>query len=162
MAAIGIDTFAVTNPAFGALVLRGFAEGYAEAGAGGVPLALVLLPLPMVLTRSITDALAPTNAKTGLLPWVARVPEVTVGMADRIEATAGISRAALLFGVRYSVLGIDDLGLVVAEEAGLAKKAKFPPSSDTGKAISLAKRLGGWMGEIRSPATALLCLGVNR
>ena len=51
MPATSLDTFANTNPAFCACVLRAFVEGYLKSNPEGVPLPNVVLPLPIVLSR---------------------------------------------------------------------------------------------------------------
>lgn len=162
MAIPSVDSFAATNPALCSLILRAFAEGYVEEDGEGVPVPLVLVPLPLVLSEAVASTLSATNSATGLLPWLARFQEVKIGMAERVARVAGFSRQALLFGLRYRVLGITPAGRVVPESAGLVKKPNFPASAEPGRFLSLAKRLGGWSGQVRSPETVLLCLGANR
>lgn len=162
MSVMSIDTFAATNPAFCSLVLRAFSEGYTQGDPQGVPLPLILIPLPLVLSNDIAQTLQSTNSATGLLPWIARTPEVTVGMAERLTKTAAFSREALLFGLRYRILSVTPSGRVVPESIGLTRKLKFPASADPGRAINLANRLGIWAAEVGSPQTIFVTLGANR
>jgi hypothetical protein len=157
-----IDTYAVSNPAFCSLVLRAFAEGYVQADPAGVPLALVLLPVPLVMTKEIADTLGSTNVNTGLLPWVSNNPQVTIGFSQRVTNTAHYSREALLFGLRQRIVDINESGRVVPITDGLAKKPAFPVSTEPGRAMSLARRLGVWAGQVGSPETVFVSLGGNR
>lgn len=162
MPATTIDIYAATNPAFCSLVLRSFIEGYAEADSDGVPIPLSILPLPMVLTDQIARTIDSTNVKTGLLPWVVRNQEVTVGLWDRVIKSAEYSKRALLFGIRYRVIGLNSKGRLTAIKVGLARQPNFPASSEPGRAIRFAKRLGVWMGEVKEMDTIFVSLGVNR
>ena len=162
MAAASIDTYAVTNPAFCSLVLRAFTEGYVEGDPAGVPLALILLPLPLVLTREIAETLGHTNVTTGLLPWVSSNPQVTIGLSERLANTARYSREVLLFGLRQRIVDINDGGRVVPIPDGLVRKPSFAVSTEPGRAISLSRRLGVWAGQVGSPETVFLSLGANR
>ena len=162
MAASSIDAFAATNPAFCAVVLRAFAEGYVEQDPAGVPLSLILIPLPVLLSGDIAGALAGTNATTGLLPWIARNPEVTVGLRERVGRVSGFTREALLFGLRYRALTITPAGLVLPESAGLRKQPRFPATSDVGRVLANGRKFGQWVGQVRSPQTVLVSMGVSR
>jgi hypothetical protein len=111
MPATSLDTFANTNPAFCALVLRAFVEGFLQGDGEGVPLPHVVLPLPIVLSADLAATFAGTNATTGLLTWVGRHPHVTLELRERVTTSACFSREALLFGVTRRVLGVNDRGL---------------------------------------------------
>ena len=162
MAASSIDAFAATNPAFCAVVLRAFVKGYVEQDPEGVPLSLLLIPLPVLLSGDIAGALVGTNATTGLLPWVARNPEITIGLRERVGRVASFTREALLFGLRYRVLTITSAGLVLPDTAGLKKQPKFAATTDVGRALANGRKLGQWVGQVRSPQTVLVSLGVSR
>ncbi len=162
MPATSLDTFANTNPAFCSLILRAFVEGYIESDAEGVPLALVVLPLPIVLSAEITATFAGTNVNTGLLTWISRHPYVTIGLRDRVTSSAMFSREALLFGLTQRVLNINDRGFIVLEVAGLKKKVRFPTTEDRGRSVSLARKFGTWIADVRSTETVYACLGLNR
>lgn len=162
MATVSIDTFAATNPAFCSLVLHAFVSGYVEADHEGLPLPLVILPLPIVLSEQVAATLVPTRITTGLLPWVVKNQEITIGLWDRIAKTATFSRQALLFGLRYRIITMNSAGRFVPEKTGLAKQPTFPASTDPGRAIRLAKRLGVWVGQVKEADTIFISLGLNR
>lgn len=160
--AMTIDTYAATNPALCSLVLRAFIEGYVEADPEGAPIPLSILPLPIVFTEQIAKTIDPTNVKTGLLPWVVKNQEITIGLSERITKSAEYSRKALLFGIRYQVIGLNQAGRLIPVKTGLKKQANFPATTEPGRAIRFATRLGVWMGEVREMDTIFVSLGVNR
>ena len=160
--AVSIDIYASTNPALGALVIRAFVEAYIKEDATGVPLSLIYLPLPLVLSGEIASTLEETAATTGLLPWVGRYPQVTVGFPERLTRTAKFSRHGLLFGIRQRILTVNAQGRVLSISTGLMKKPNFDTATEPGRAIKLAKRLGAWIGRVRSEETVFVCLGAHR
>jgi Family of unknown function (DUF6521) len=162
MSTDSLDAYAATNPAMCSLVLRAFVEGYCAVDSTGVPLSLILVPLPLVYTESLAQTLDSTNVTTGLVSWASRYPQVTVGLAERIESVAEHARNALLFGLRYQILNIGPNGRVMLDATGLKKKPAFPMSTDIGRATGLARRLGAWIGQVQSPETVFIVLGVNR
>lgn len=162
MGAVSIDTFAATNPAFCSIILYSFAEGFATTNSGETPFPLILLPVPLVLTREIADSFEGTNAKTGLLSWVTRSPEITVGLRDKLRDTADISKQAFLFGSRYGLLSLSEAGRVTVNPDRLAKKPPVTGNAYVTEALKLARRLGGWVGSAGSTQTIFVALGVNR
>lgn len=157
-----IDTFAATNPAFCSALLYSFIDGYASTNSSGLPFPLILLPIPIVLTSEIADAFKGTNAKTGLLSWIGRNPEVTVGMRERLQDTSEFSKQALLFGCRYGIFSIAESGRISLRPDALAKSIPAAGSSYTVNAFRFAKRLGTWVGEAGTTETILIALGANR
>lgn len=157
-----IDTYAATNPAFCSILLYSFVEGYGSTNSSGLPFPLILLPVPIVLTNGIANTFKGTNARTGLLSWIARNPEVTVGMRDRLHSTSEFSKQALLFGCRYGVFSFAETGRISLQPDSLAKKIPSVGSGYVVDALKLAKRLGAWIGEAGTAETILIALGTNR
>ena len=156
------DTFAYTNPAFCALMLRGFVENYVKVDTGGVPLPLLLLPLPIALSSDLADTFDGTNSRTGLISWVSRHPEITLDLGRRIEALVPISREALLFAISRRILDINEAGLVDLDKAGMRKALRFPSAEPRARVLSITRRLGRWVGDVKSTETVLVCLGLNK
>lgn len=162
MPATAIDTYAATNPAFCAIILRAFIEGFSKSNSNGLPFPLILLPIPAVLNSDVAQMFGKTNASTGLISWIDRNPEVTVGFGHRVRDTAQYSRAGLLFGARYGVFEINKAGRVFVRPDGLLKKTESIKTPYIANAIRLANRFGTWIGTAGTPETILLALGVNR
>ncbi len=157
-----IDTYAATNPAFCAIVLRSYIEGFTKTNSAGLPFPLILLPIPLVLTSDIAQAFNGTNVSTGLLPWLNRNPEVTIGFSKRVRDTATVSRAGLLFGARYGVFEINAAGRIFLKPEGLVKNTTSIKRLYVAEAMKLASRFGSWIGKSGSPETIFIALGVNR
>lgn len=158
MAAVAIDTYAATNPAFCCTLIISYLEGYAQP----MPLPLILLPVPVLLTNEIADSFDGTNSTTGLITWTTRHPEITVGMRDRLRKTAEYSRQGLLFGVRYNALTVDSKAQIFLRQQGLKKKLPTAGDSFVAKSLKLAKRFGIWVGAVGNTETVLLMLGANK
>ena len=162
MSSQSIDTFAYTNPAFCALMLREFVESYVQVDSRGVPLPLMLLPLPIVLSGELADTFDGTNSRTGLITWIGRHPEITIDLGRRIEATALFSREALLFALARRVLTVSQNGNIAIDNAGLKKKIRFPSAEPKGRLLSTVRTFGRWVGDVQSLETVLICLGLNQ
>lgn len=158
MNAVAIDTFAATNPAFCCALLISYLEGYAKP----LPLPLILLPVPVLLTKEIADSFDGTNVNTGLITWTNRHPEITVGMRERLRKTAAYSRQGLLFGIRYNALTVNDKAQVSLQPLGLKKKLPTVGDSFVAESLKLARRFGTWVGAVGNTETVLLMLGANK
>ena len=162
MPSLSTDTFAYTNPAFCALMLRGFVENYMKADSRGVPLPLMLLPLPIALSGDLVNTFDGTNSRTGLITWIGRHPEITLDLGRRVEALTPFSREAILFALSRRILDINDSGYVELDDAGLKKALRFPAIEARGRVLSISRTLGRWVGEVRSTETVLACLGLTQ
>ncbi|MBA4019769.1 MAG: hypothetical protein C0483_21600 [Pirellula sp.] len=157
-----IDTYASTNPALLAIVLRSFVLGYFEKKKTAMPFPLILLPVPIVLTAEVAETFGSTNVTTGLIPWVTRYPKVTVGMRQRLEATTPFSKEAFLFGLKYGLFEVDASGGVTVNPKGLKKN---PPPNGLAyitDALKLAKRFGAWVAGAGRPENVFVSLGAHR
>ncbi|MAC55318.1 MAG: hypothetical protein CME31_22485 [Gimesia sp.] len=152
------DTFAYTNPAFCALMLRDFVQNYMKADNRGVPLPLMLLPLPIALSGDLADTFNGTNSRTGLITWVSRHPEITLDLGRRIEALTPFSREALLFAISRRILDINDAGYVDLDNTGMKKALRFPATEPRGRILSISRTFGRWVGDVQSTETVLACL----
>lgn len=156
-----IDVFAATNPALGAAVLRSFVAGYVAQNSAGVPIPVMFFPLPIVLSRTLSATLDGTNATTGLVTWLTRRPEVCLGLNGRIDATAPFTQESVAFGIRYGLLSIVEDGMLHPNDAGLRKQLRFSAKDDRGRALTLASRLGSWMGRMPNPQSIFHSFGLT-
>lgn len=161
MAKKAIDVFAATNPALGAIVLRSFAAGYERETPAGVVLPILYFPIPLVLSRQSSETMQKTNATTGLLAWLARNPEVCINLAERVHATSTFTRESIAFGIRYGLLEIDSGGNIHHIDVGLRKQLRFSSGDERGRVVSLANRLGIWMGQMPNAQSIFYSMGVT-
>lgn len=155
-----IDIYAAENPAFGAILLHGYAEGYLESAGEGVPYPLFFPVLPLVVSEYTAASFDGTNARTGLFNWLAERPEVLVGLVDAIRATVPFTRSSLVFAVRHRLMDISpDQRFAPAVHAPW-RQPGWRSGDERGHALSLARRLGTWTGRIDNPVTLFHRLGI--
>lgn len=150
------DIYAETNPAFCALVLATFADAYFKTSQRAPELICCYLTLPLALSQDLTESFSGTNAKTGLLVWIERSPQVRVDLAQRVNSTLQITTDAVRFGCLTGVLAL-------TEEARLRRAVA--PSKIAGEtvrqALAKSKSLGCWFGAAGSSRAVMAALGVT-
>lgn len=157
-----LDVFASTNPAFGALLVYSFVEGFASSAGCGPELVLAFLPVPIAASTAAATTFSGTNVRTGLLEWLARSPELLIELPDQIREAVPISRRALIFGLQRGVIGLDDDGRITSRRSQLMRAPRDPGGAGVArKPFTVAARLGQWCGTI-GPATSIFsCLGIR-
>lgn len=156
-----IDVFAATNPAFIAVLLRSFCEGYTKRANVGADYPLLFLVMPIVLTADVANTLQGTNAATGFLNWITRSPQVLIDFPLRMKHTTDFTNAAIAFAVRHGLLACDPEIRFVPSRAGLQREPSWPAADPRGRAMADARRLGHWLGELGSSRSAYYALGVT-
>jgi hypothetical protein len=153
-----IDIYANTNPSLCALVLQAFVDGYIQSAGKPCPLSLSFLAIPIVLSDRLSISFSSTNVTTGFFKWIARNPEITLGLAGVVEAAAQYSRAGLLFAIRYGVLTIDSAGLISLASA----RIQIPQANaDLRSLRTLSHRFGIWIGNVPSEQAVFHNLGLR-
>lgn len=153
------DLFALTNPALGAALLWAFLHGAEEAGAG-IEFPLMFLPIPILLSSSLSASFDGTNSRTGFYEWIDRHPQLPVGLAGRIQRTAPLSRGALLYAAQVRIVTSDADGRF--QTSGPLREAALRRSGEAVRPLfPLAKRFGKWIGEVNSTRDVLYALGLT-
>lgn len=162
MSRLSIDIYSATNPALCSVILWSFGSGFTSVNSKGVDYPLLFLPIPIVLSKSLVETFNQTNASTGFLNWVIRSPEITIGLAEKLEKTSPYTRSALLFGFQHQMFTINSAGnLILLDEFTLSTYRQRSLSEDIRQAISLSKRLGNWLGNLDSTSNAFYSLGLT-
>lgn len=153
------DLFAMTNPALGAALLWAYLRGAEEAGSG-IEFPLMFLPLPILLSSSLSCSFDGTNSRTGFYEWIDRNPQLPVGLADRIGRTTLLSRTALLYAGQVRIITTDPEGRF--RTSGTLREAALRRSGDTVRPLfPLSRRLGRWVGEVNSARDVFYALGLT-
>lgn len=99
----------VQNPALGAEVMwQAVQEAYAaQSRAGGVPLPLAFIVLPLTFHQRTATVLAAKTQPGALYKALADDREITVGLQRRMQALSGRTLKALSIGFRTGLLNID-------------------------------------------------------
>ncbi|WP_434056130.1 three component ABC system middle component [Roseibium sp.] len=154
------DLYAETNPAFGTYAIVAFCREYQLASTRNPSIALLYLALPIAMSRDVERSFSETNAKTGLLAWLNRYPELRLNLGARLDASLDVVTASLRLGLMSNALELLEKGAI-----GLGSKPpiKAPITrlpTEPKKAIKRAERLGRWMGKAGSPGSVFSAFGV--
>ena len=155
------DLFAETNPAFGIYTIVGFCREFCSVAHQNPSIALVYLALPIAFSRDTESSFAGTSARTGLLAWLNRYPDVRLDICTRIDASMEIVSASIKLGVTSKALALVEGGAI---ELGSNPPIKSPVdklSLEPKRVIRRAERLGRWMGEAGTAGTIFSTFGVS-
>jgi hypothetical protein len=153
-----LDIFSSTNPAFCSLVLLSFCEGYAEEAGNEVPYVFLMFPLPLILSGDLLESFKNTSIKTGFYTWVKSNPQLLVNLNERIESSNDFTRPAIAFAFSKNVLKLNPNGTITPLKENVSK---YSQNKNVEIYFKNAKRLGGWLGQIKSPKTIFNHLGLQ-
>jgi hypothetical protein len=157
-----LDVLASTNPAFGALLIYAFAEGYLAEAGSGPELALAFLPLPIAASTLTAGTFAGTTALTGLLEWRARNPELLLELPGQVREAVGMSRRSLIFGLRRGVVELSRNSRLIPRGEELERTPKDPTNLEISRRpFTVATRFGRWCGGVGSAVAIYTCLGMQ-
>lgn len=155
------DLFAEHNPAFCAYVLTAFVKTFAELIPTGADLPIVYVALPIAFSGDLVPSFEGTNKSTGLLEWLGRTPQMSIGFADRANAALETVSEAVRYGCFTNVVSLSADGRL----APGSKKAKQSPLNDFDPvalgAIRRAGRLGHWFASGGSTRNIFGILGLT-
>lgn len=154
MSQVSADVHEVQNPALGAVLLWRFAVGYSEArvDAGGAPLQLSFLVLPILLHPDTFEALSRTQKSSGLRYFTDKFASSKNQSADaifRIQNRVIQFRSLTL--VSFQVSQAAGLVILDVEQASTIPLSRTEPSLSSQKARALlrnSEKLGHWFGEV--------------
>jgi hypothetical protein len=154
---VSIDVFAETNPAFCALILFKFCQGYYNETKEGVPFPLVLLPLPIILSNDLSKSFEHTIATTGFFRWIEKNPEILIDLSKRINDSSEFIKPAIEFGLYKKIIQVDNSGFLTPIKSSINNRKK--PELDY--LFKYAERLGNWIGQVNSTKTIYNHLGIH-
>ena len=147
------DVYAETNPAFCATVLVEFTKAYVSAKPEGPETPLAYLALPVALSGELAGAFDGTNKNTGLLEWLERIPQVQVGLADRVNASLDIVSDAIRFGCFAEILVMERGARLQIGGKKLNARVISSLGEEPAHTIKRAGRLGYWFSTAGSTRT---------
>jgi hypothetical protein len=153
-----IDVFAATNPAFLSLVLLGYIEGYVEEAGTGLPFPLAIFPIPIILSGDLDSTFDGTNIKTGFYSWVKQNPQILLNLNTRINESIDYIKPAISYGVARKIIDFDKFSNLVALSSNAGN---FYNSVSLARYFKNSKRLGSWVGQIKSTKTIFNHLGLE-
>lgn len=158
---IAHDIYAETNPAYCALVLAWFASGYLDASDGAVEVPAAYIAVPLILSEQFAPAFIGTNKTTGLLAWIDRNPGVLVGIADRINATAGLVTEGMRYGAFSNTLLLDTDGRFAPGPKKLWGARKVLTDNNVVETCKRADRIGFWFAGVGPTRAIFTALGLT-
>lgn len=158
---IAHDLYAETNPAFCTYALAEFLKAYVSIDATGAELPVVYLVLPLALSGDLAATFEGTNKNTGLLEWLERTPQMSVGLVDRVNASLDIVTEAVRFGCFSQVFALSPAGRLSLG----TQKVKPGPLSRLDElssgVVRRAGRLGYWFAMAGSTRNIFGILGLT-
>lgn len=154
-----VDLFAMSNPVLCGLILWAFSKGYTNITKCGYNYPLLYLPIPFVLSKSISTTLKGTNKKTGLFEWLSRNPDIPLYIQDIVLNTRNITIDAISISLRHQLITIDQNNNVTP---GIKKLTHaINPKSEIQVLLKNSVLFGTWMGQINSTRLVLQSLGIK-
>lgn len=160
MRAIGIDTFAMSNPALTSVLIWQFVKSYAREGTTGPSLSLCFIVLPIVMSRPTMESFGGTNVRTGFLTWLTRHPELTLQLPARVSAARELTGDALRFGVAYRLLTVQRDGTLSANNRAISVSNQRAGQDERVRMLRIANHLGEWTWKLPE-ATVFYSLGMT-
>ncbi|MFN3725972.1 MAG: three component ABC system middle component [Allosphingosinicella sp.] len=155
------DLYAETNPAFCTYALAEFLKAFVEVDETGAELPLAYLALPIALSEDLAGSFEGTNKKTGLLEWLERTPQMSVGLAQRVNASLEIVTPAVRYGCFADVLVLGADGRMRPGAKAVKPTAITKLDSISAGAIRRAGRLGTWFAMAGSTRNIFGILGLT-
>ncbi len=155
------DLYAETNPAFCTYALAEFLKAFVEIDENGPELPLAYLALPLALSEDLAGSFEGTNKKTGLLEWLERTPQMSVGLAERLNASLDIVTPAVRYGCFAEVLVLGADGRISPGTQKVKATAIAKLDAISARAIRRAARLGAWFAMAGSTRNIFGILGLT-
>lgn len=155
------DVFVETNPAYCALVLHSFIQGFQRESSGGLEFPLAYLALPITMSSNYDSAFINTRVDTGFFTWVDRNPGIIVELSEVVSSTKEITKNAIKFGAAKRIIGVNSNGQLITDSDNLLAPKKAPKSSDLAKVTTKSYRFGQWLGQVDSTKTIYNHLGLK-
>src|SRR5690554_2982145 len=147
----------LTNPAFCSEIIRECVRAYKLEKGENLPFSLCVLILPIILTSKIRTRLPKTKATT-IHNWLNKNEDLKIGFATLTKSYLPFTREAIMFGITYNSLSIDQTGRIdIRDKKGKLKQNDEEIKSCVTKAILLGKILSN----SGSPITIYSMFGIK-
>lgn len=146
------------NPAFcSVLIALAVKEYESERDAGGMPLLMTHLLLPITLHTETRESL-PSTTHTSVTHWVGQNPQLNVGFAERVIAFRSITMEAIRFAIVGGILRFNQSGELMHLPGKPRKPRGIAPVSEASPEVAgcfkATRDLGRWFARV--PDTTFL------
>lgn len=149
------------NPAFGAVLIHQFIDGYQEISGENSPYIFIYIVLPLILHAQTRSKLPKVfNPKTKLIAFLHKYPEIKADLPSRIISIEPISLEAFIFGLSHQLFQIDELGRI--ENTGKKiNRQIWNKESEPFDCFTKAKLLGKILANTGNVSTVCIMLGIT-
>jgi hypothetical protein len=158
---VALDLFAEANPAFTTFVAVNFCRSFVEASGQAPHIALTYLAVPIAMSDDTQPSFEKTNAKTGLLAWITRYPDVRLNIGARLDASVPIVSAGIKLAVMTRALTLEVGGRLALGQDVPPKAVNEKLPAQPKQVLRRANRLGMWMATAGTPAAIFSIFGVT-
>lgn len=145
------------NPAFCSEIIRECAKAYKNEKKENLPFSLSVLILPIVLTSKIRERLPKTKATT-IHGWMNANEDLKIGFALHVKSYLPFSREAIMFGIAYDSLSIDEDGNIDVRER---RKRLNLDDEEIKSCVNKAILLGKLFSKSGTPITIYSIFGIK-
>jgi hypothetical protein len=147
------------NPGFCTFLLFEAMQRYQRRSHHGMPYALFVLIIPIVLHKSTRDAL-PRRPNALLHPWLEKNANVRIGFARRVKALLPFTKEAIIFGLRAKVFIVNESGEIV-----LGPNSPRQPNWESDTEVADCQRaaglLGSWLSQVQDITSLYIMWGIQ-
>ena len=148
------------NPAFGAVLIYQFNDGYKEVSDRNTPYILIYTILPFILHAQTRLKLPKRyDSRTKLIAFLHKFPEIKAGLSTRIISLKPISREAFIFGLNHKTFKVDENGLI-QNTSNKINGNIWDSTSEPYDCYKNAKLLGKILGNSGDIASVCTILGI--
>lgn len=152
-----LEVRSLFNPAFCGRVIYAAVAEYQKKSGSSLPVALVYLVLPLVLTTAIRERI---GSRKHLVPWAQENPELLIDFGKRAASFVEITNEAVEFMLQIGYLVLSDNG-GLSTGAGRKKLKKKSDDQEIADCIRNAKKVARWFANAGKVETIYICLGVR-
>lgn len=139
------------NPAFGAILLYSFADGFCEIEHKNIPLPLCYFPLPIVTIEQVADLIVRTNKSSGLRKFATKMSDekmtdLLLSLQDRVQDFLELSHESIRLGSSAKLYSLDISEASLKLHDVSIPKDKIPISQKG--LLDAAWRFGYWCSDL--------------
>ena len=149
------------NPAFGAVLIRQFIDGYFDRSGGHTPYLLAYTVLPFVLhAQSRTKLPKRFDRRTKLLAFLHEYPEIRADLPSRIISIKPVSRESIIFGIQNQLFIIGEAGMLESNGKRIAGRGLWENESEPLDCFKKAELLGKIFANTGDVSSVCIMLGI--
>ena len=147
------------NPVCCSLLIRSAIDGHVQESECGLPYALAMLVLPLVLHKRTREAL-PLRLTTTLAIWAQRHPELLLELGRRVKSMDVFYREAIIWAMNQRLLSLEGDTLKANSVTPFSKRS-FLRTREMESCERASFLIGRWFAKSGNSATIFTLLDVS-